>query len=265
MKYLVTEIKKRIIILKNAIVSAEKDNKKFPEGNLRISKCQHHTRYYKVLDNLNTTGEYISIKNTAFIKKLAQKEYNKDFLKQARQELLSLEKFLNRLQKMNADKVFEKLSSTRKNLVTPYIQPDNLYAEEWQSRNFIPNPYMPEKKIYTTRKGEQVRSKSEAIIADMLLELEIPYHYEKPLAINRREVRYPDFTLLKISTREEIYLEHFGMLDDDEYRKASLKKLDDYRKSGVFLGKNLIITYETEECPLDISGIKEMLKYLFLS
>ncbi len=265
MKNLILQIKKRINTLKKSIIIAEKDKKNFPEGKLRISKCPNQVRYYNMLNSINSTGNYISMKQIEFIKKLAQKEYNRYFLKQARQELLSLEKYLERLQKMNADTVFEKLSPTRKSLVAPYIQPDSLYAEEWQSRNFIPNPYMPEKKIYTTRKGEQVRSKSEAIIADMLLELEIPYHYEKPLALNRRDVRYPDFTLLKISTREEIYLEHFGMLNDEQYRKASLKKLDDYRKNGVFPGKNLLITYETEECPLDISGIKEMLKYLFFS
>ena len=125
---------------------------------------------------------------------------------------------------------------------------------------FKPNPYMEDMKIYDTRRGEKVRSKSEAILADILYGLGIPYHYEKPLYLGSGKVRYPDFTLLKIKSREEIYLEHFGMLDDDEYREKSLLKLDEYRKHGIYVGKNLIFTYETEKSPLDIKGIEKMLK-----
>lgn len=37
---------------------------------------------------------------------------------------------------------------------------------------------------------------------------------------------------------------------------------NDYRRSGIYPGKNLIFTYETDDSPLDIKGIKEMLKEL---
>ena len=56
-------------------------------------------------------------------------------------------------------------------------------AEEWQSKTFKTNSYKTENKIYDTRRGEKVRSKSEAIIADMLFEMGIPYHYEYPLRL----------------------------------------------------------------------------------
>ena len=122
---------------------------------------------------------------------------------------------------------------------------------------------MPENIKYDTRRGEKVRSKSEAILADMLYDLGIPYHYEKPLIINNGIVRYPDYTLLKVKTREEIYMEHFGLLENEEYRRGCLNKLDEYRKNGIYPGKNLILTYETSDNPLDIKGIKEMFKEIF--
>ena len=159
--------------------------------------------------------------------------------------------------------VYRQLDPRRQRLVVPYILTDELYEKQWKDQVFRSNPFMPEGKIYDTRNGEKVRSKTEAILADMFLELGIPYHYEKALLLNKGRVRYPDFTMLKIKTREEIYLEHFGLLDDEGYRNKCLHKLDEYRDNGIFPGKNLIITYESSESPFDILGTRKMIKELF--
>nr|MCR4744743.1 hypothetical protein [Lachnospiraceae bacterium] len=126
------------------------------------------------------------------------------------------------------------------------------------------NPFMTEEKKYETKKGDKVRSKSEAILADIFYELGIPYRYEEQIRLKDGKNKYPDFTLLNIKSREEIYLEHMGLLDDEEYRKSNFKKLDEYRKNGIYLGKNLLITYESEESPLDIKGIRKMIKELLI-
>ena len=263
MNNIIQRLEQRQILLKNAIKVAEKDEKKFPEGKLRISRSDNQIRYYKVTDYKKLSEEYITMKNINIAKSLAQKAYNKHFLKKARKELDNIEKFTKRFKGNNSESIFTNLSSDRQNLVTPYIIPDHLYAKEWQSQSFRSNPYMPENIKYDTRRGEKVRSKSEAILADMLYDLGIPYHYEKPLIINNGIVRYPDFTLLKVKTREEIYMEHFGLLEDEEYRRGCLNKLDEYRENGIYPGKNLILTYETSDNPLDIKGIKEMFKEIF--
>ncbi len=206
------------------------------------------------------TEKYLKKEERALAEALAQKDYNRLFLKKAQYELDKIEKTIRMLEGNNADSVYDDLSEYRRMMVNPYIQPDMLYAGKWQAEQFKPNPYMEDMKIYDTRRGEKVRSKSEAILADILYDLGIPYHYEKPLYLGPGKIRYPDFTLLKIKSREEVFLEHFGMLDDEEYRNKSLIKLDEYRKNGIYLGKNLIFTYETEKSPLDIKGIEKMLK-----
>ena len=91
----------------------------------------------------------------------------------------------------------------------------------------------------------------------------IPYLYEQALKLRNGKIYYPDFTLLKKNTRETIYLEHLGLLDDETYRKSNLLKLDEYRANGIYIGKNLLITYETLDSPLDINGIRRMLKEIF--
>ncbi len=77
------------------------------------------------------------------------------------------------------------------------------------------------------------------------------------------EIRYPVFMLLKVRTREEIYFEHFGRMGYAGYRMDAMEKMDLYRASGIYPGKNLIFTYETEEKPLDIKGMRKMLLELF--
>ncbi len=252
----------RAAALRKAITKAEGEEGKFPDGRLRVSAnySSNRQRYYIVTEDGDRFGHYIKKHDRALAKALAQKDYNQDFLKEARYELAKLEQSISLLSKQNADLAFQKLSVNRQILINPYLQTDESYIQEWLTKPFKTSTFMEEKKIYDTKKGEKVRSKSEAIIADSLYELGIPYHYEKALKLKSGVTRYPDFTLLKVSTGEEIYLEHFGLLDDEEYRSENLRKLEEYKRNGIYIGKNLLFTYETGSTPLDIKGIRQMLK-----
>lgn len=264
MNNLVYELNERIQQLRKAIKQAEREESTLPDGRLRISKTSGRIRYYEVNENTDSSGKYLHKKEEySKIKKFAQKDYNKQFLKTARAEQKKLERFLEQYQKNQSESTYEELSAERKQLVTPYILPDDLLAKAWQSKPFKPNPYKPEKKIFDTKRGEKVRSKSEAIIADMLYDMGIPYRYEYPVRIYNGMIKYPDFTLLKTKTREVIYYEHFGRMDEEGYRRDTMEKMDEYRASGIYPGKNLIFTYETEANPLDINGTRMMLTELF--
>ncbi len=256
-------IKQRIDVLKKAIKTAEKDVSRFPEGRMRVSQTANQVRYYHVKSNDDHSGTYITSANRDLVKLLAQKDYNKRFLRESRAELTILENALHVLHKENADMVYNNLDPRRKRLVVPYIITDEIYEKQWRAQTYKENPYMPEAKIYDTRNGEKVRSKTEAILADMFFESGIPYRYEQALILQNNTVRYPDFTLLKTRTREEIYLEHFGLLDDEEYREKCMHKLDEYRNSGIFPGKNLLITYESNSYPFDINGTRKMIREIF--
>ncbi len=265
MKKILILMKKRAAILKKAITAAKRDENSFPEGSLRVSPRNNSVRYFQRMENKSLTEKYLKREQRPLAESLAQKDYNRSFLKKAQYELDKIEKTIRILEGNNADMVYDDLSRYRKIMVKPYIQPDILYAKEWQAEQFKPNPYMENMKIYDTRRGERVRSKSEAILADILCDLGIPYHYEKPLYLEPGIIRYPDFTLLKINSRKEVFLEHLGMLDDEEYMNKTLLKLDEYRSHGIYVGKNLIFTYETTYSPLDIKGIKKMVREIMLS
>ncbi len=263
MNSLIEPLQKRISILKTALKQAEQHQGKFPDGRLRVSSSGRQIRYYHISKDDDSRGDYLTKEKLPLATALAQKAYHALFVTEATSECLFLERVIKRLSRNNADLVYEELSACRKRLVTPYILTDQLYAKQWLSRPYKTSHYAEEGKIFDTNRGEKVRSKSEAILADMFYELGIPYRYEQALHMKGGGARYPDFTLLKVSTREEYYLEHFGLLSNEEYRAECLKKLNEYRRNGIYLGKNLLITYESNECPLDIRGTKDMIKNIF--
>ena len=96
-------------------------------------------------------------------------------------------------------------------------------------------------RIYSTTKGDLVRSKSEVIIANLLYQYGIDYEYESKLKYDQdKPAIEPDFTII-LSNGEKIYWEHLGMLGLEGYDNSWLKKQEIYNK--YFPGK-LVVTYE---------------------
>lgn len=264
MKKTLDVLEGRIKNLEVALKNAKKEAQLFPAGRIRLSCSRGKRRYYLVLPGQSSNGTYISIRNKALIGSLAQKEYNTRFLRLAERELASLRIAAKKLKVSDADSVYEGMHQGLKPFVKPYLDADEMYARSWQAKEFRECSYRPEAKIFRTEKGEKVRSKSEALIASILLSLGIPYHYEKPLYLGDGKTRYPDFTLLNVKERKEYYLEHFGKMDDSQYVKGCQEKIYEYGKNGIYLGVNLLATFESYEKPLDIEATREMLRVAML-
>lgn len=74
---------------------------------------------------------------------------------------------------------------------------------------------------------------------------------------------YPDFTLLSKKTRQEVYWEHEGMMDKQEYARSAVRKIESYQKNGIYPGDRLILTFETEQSVLNSNIIDGLVnKYL---
>lgn len=116
-------------------------------------------------------------------------------------------------------------------------------------------------RIHRTICGELVRSKSEVVICNALHYAHLEYSYEKPLWIASagKEV-LPDFTVLVNGT--EIIWEHFGMLDDIEYRNAWERKMEIYEAAGFVRGKNFFVTLENRRSGLDSYEIQAIADHI---
>lgn len=259
--------------LSNAIAVAWSILEAAPEGKLRVSHNQGVTQYYRITDPLDTRGKYIKKKDRQIAAQLAQKDYAARFLKMAEEELTCTKAALAALDRpglnprlhgiSSAEDVYHTLREERKCLVTPILSNETDYAAIWEREPYVSNDYKAEEKVYPTRKGDMVRSKSEAMLADMYFDLGIPYRYEAELILQNGKRVYPDFTLLDVRTRSLVYHEHMGLLDEDEYRYHNFRKISEYRKNGIYSGKNLIITIEGDGCPLNIRDIEASTRELF--
>lgn len=74
--------------------------------------------------------------------------------------------------------------------------------------------------------------------------------------------RITDFTILSKRIGKIIYWEHAGRMDDSYYVNDFVKKLNTYVMNGLLPGKDVILTYETQNNPLEISAVKRMIKEL---
>lgn len=114
--------------------------------------------------------------------------------------------------------------------------------------------------MHRTSFGLQVRSKSEALIAEMLHANKIPFEYELPLLLKEAGSQVlvrPDFTI--ITKYGLIYWEHMGMISNDDYRRKAFQKMDLYTKNGITVPNNLIITMDSQDGIIDMMRLSSMI------
>ncbi len=242
---------------------AERDVQNAPKGRLRIAHNHGNAQYYYVSENTDYLGKYIRKKNCDFIHLLAQKDYARKTIETLEQKKKILCSIKDTILDFDENKVYRELNEDRKKLVSPYYISDKEYIEKWNAEVYETKPFQEEQQYMITERGERVRSKSEKMIADKLLMLGVPYKYERPLYLSRIGVVYPDFTLLDITNREDVVLEHFGMMDNNSYCENAIRKINGYQRNGYYPGKNFLYTFETYKNPVDIKNFEIMIRNRF--
>ena len=270
-------LQEEVLQLRDIAESAKKRLAAAPKGRLRIAKKQNQIEYYyrepeeegevgrddgkKMKENKN--GRYMRKREMTLVKRLAQRDYDLCIIKKAEERIKAIEHFLESYDRTCLKKLYQKTNSYRKALIAPPVLSDEEFVRQWQAIEYKGKPFEDDENIILTERGERVRSKSEKIIADKLYALGIPYRYEYPLVLSGGVKVYPDFTILRMPMREEVYLEHFGMMDDLEYVDTALYKLSSYEKNGIYLGVDLYVTYETGKRTLNTKGLDGLMRKLF--
>jgi len=240
-----------------------------PEGSLVIKRINNRVRLFK--SQGRNSVEYLKSNREAEKRQLAQKRYEGALLREALREKAELEIAIRRLEKSKGvktlDEVFKNFPKEIKNYVTPNIASNEGYIFEWSRPEVWCDRNMAEfHSEYYTVNGEHVRSKSELIIADRLHFAGVPYHYELEFIPSRGSTKFfPDFTVLNKRTLETWYWEHLGMMDDTKYSTMAKEKIEFYSEEGLALGKNLIITFETSQSPLNTKYVDSLISVYLLS
>ena len=211
--------------------------------------------------------KYIRKRDIGIVAALAQKHYYSSVKPLVQKQLKELKQFVNKYPKENLEEIYEALSVERKRFVKPLQVSVKQKIIQWEAEVYEKNTKYSENLKFETDQGELVRSKSEVIIANLLYQNQnhILYKYERPLELNvegRSKTIYPDFNILSKRTGKIIYWEHAGRMDDPYYVNDFVKKMNTYVTNGLLPGKDVILTYETQNNPLEISVVKRMIKEL---
>lgn len=254
MKTMEKMLQEEIVELKKMMESIKKRLETAPKGSLRIARKKNQVEYYYIGDEKaddaekerdkraweNRNGRYMRKNEMMFVRKLAQRDYDVCVLNRAEERVNAIERFLAVYDRTCLKKLFQKTNPYRRMLITPPVVSDEEFVRQWQAVEYKGKSFGEDENVIVTEKGERVRSKSEKIIADKLYALGIPYRYEYPLILNNGVTVYPDFTILRMPMREEVYLEHFGRMDDAEYVEKVLYKLNSYEKKRNLSGSQFI-------------------------
>lgn len=256
------QLQEQLITVKNLRKRVEDSLKSAPKGNLHaeMNKGKYPQYYLSGASEKSTERKYLKKENLDLVKRLAQKEYDRKFSQVLKQQEKALSYYLKNYSEEAFLKVYQDLSELKRIQVTPYILPDEQYLIKWQDNlSSVKNPF-PKENGFLTERGEIVRSKSEKMIADKLYYMGIPYKYEEPLEINKIKTLFPDFTLLNLRKRKNIYLEHLGMMDNPEYCKKAIEKVELYQSNGFVLGVDLIITMESSLKGINMQNFEQVVK-----
>ncbi|WP_051205437.1 hypothetical protein [Butyrivibrio sp. FC2001] len=225
-----------------------------PEGTLVI--YQNGAKWY--LQEKDKSGKtkrtYISKSKIDYASQLAKKALLKNYIRDIENEITAINAYIRVRKHCRLNNILAADS--------PYVP---LLSDQYQwlsDHDYISNPNHPEALIIKAPKGQFVRSKSEAIIAYALFDHHLSYMYEHALLLGEYTI-YPDFTIRHPVTNKLYIWEHFGLADQAKYQNAMCNKIRSYINAGYVPGDNLILTYETADCPLDISYVQGIIDLHF--
>lgn len=266
MTEILKSLEQEIAELDKVIEQLKENLSTYPQGTLQINHSNGVVQYYHrdsgqlLPREMRVRPKYIRKEHLELAVKLAQKDYEQKLLKVLEDRWKAACKLRETYMKADLSEIYEKCHSERKKLIVPRFITDEEYAEKWQGVKYQGKEFVEGTAVIYTVKGERVRSKSEKILADLFERKKIPYRYEYPLKLYENKILYPDFTLLNKKTRKVYYWEHLGMMDDAEYAKNAIKRIQDLENYGVLPGKNLIITAETKQNPISMKTANTLIQ-----
>ena len=242
--------------LEKKAANREKTYKGLEKGSIRVSKSRGHFQYHFRKEG-EEKEQYISKIDISRIRLLVQREYDEKVHNLLKDMINRLEKFNGKYDADSIDDLYENLRDGRREFVTPIRPTREMIINNWYATHKGNQNSYERKYEFPTLRGELVRSKSEKILADYFYNKGIPYVCEPEIRLKSGKHVYPDFGILNVRLNKTMYWEHLGLIEQEGYASRNFEKILDYEECGLILGKNLIITLETQERPLDVKVVDE--------
>ena len=231
-----------------------------PKGRLHCKKKYNGLQYY-LWDEERKVQQYIRKENHDLVFELKYRHMLEEAIKTIKCNLAVQEKVLKKYLEYDPKSLMSRLPDVYQDM------PHLLYRPEYQTLNKENKSsyQMNYKRNEITQKssfGMEFRSKSEAVIGELVHVVKIPFLYEAKLLLRtedgKTQTYFPDFTFFPPG-RGELYWDHLGRMDLEGYRKKAFKKIEDYHYNGILPPDNLILTMEDKNGALDIRGIQRII------
>ena len=240
-----------------------------PDNNLIATNSRGRIQYYLTsYDNRKEKRRYLGKKEEKLRKNLQEKHYLKKALTNCSKNLEMLLQIRESYYPVDPCEVV-------KNDALAYQDQEqsnelvygNQSNERWRQRKFsIKNNYSPYRKNelrHIAIDGTVTRTKSEALIVNLLIEKSVTFVYEVPMRF-KGILKSPDFLIYDRKNNREVILEHMGRMDKESYREDQYDKLGLYIASGWVPNVNLILTFDDANGNINIPAISKVIDAVLL-
>ncbi len=237
-------------------------------------KLRYNQLQYYLLTSVKRKGEtrrketFLGHADSPQVQQYKSDRFYRESVKRLKHNLNTLKRAEKTYQDYSPEYIQKKLPNAYRELPERcYADPiyEELRLQIENKRNSNPKEFPRVANVTVT--GQQVRSKGEVIIFNLLTSHGVPFQYEEPIKLINAEgisvTTHPDF-VITTAARKKIYWEHFGLLEKEDYYESFCSKIKLYHHNGITLGDNLIATADKAGGTMNSQYIDQMIKHLVL-
>ena len=244
----IREIRDEINIYKKLRLKLSNRLKGLPKGKLRYRFQHGKERPYRLL---NGKATYIRRSQTPLVQSLKLREEIEDTIERLTNNIDGLATLLASY--IDFDVLMKAVSSlSGESKPLPELSGSSQDIDNLHGRG-----------IYITSDGVHVRSRIELILYEIFLSHGLKVIYEPEIMIDG-QVWHPDFALIRERDGAVILWEHYGMMDDPDYRKQTLWKVNRYCTNGYLPFHNFVCTFGYRDSSIDVSHVNDILRTMQL-
>ncbi len=246
---------------RNLLKIYEKNLQGVPQSTLFVYQ-KNGKKYYNKYENGITT--YLGNEKREDVQELKRQKILFDLAERMKHNEPLMIDFLEEYQDPNPESV---ISCLGKAYQSDQIDLFSIHQRNG-SRNWGDQPYKrsqkyPEQLKHRTMKGDMVRSKSEVIISNTYLLKRAQYRYEEETKVGNKTFA-PDFKVLIPRTNKIKLHEHFGRMDDPEYRRKAMWKMEYYIVNGYRPYEDILFTFDDLDGNIDARALELLIDHFMM-
>lgn len=266
-QHIINQIRIRIDEDKRDLLAVRKRLSRLPKEKIIVRHRGCKKEYYLITREPDTGKRietYVSFKDTKSIIECINKEYCDELEPVLTEEIQLLEDFLKHFDPIRKYRVNVLVPPQLLPRFQPVVVPQKQKCREWAAEDYKRNSFpLDPSNMYSSEKGDVVRSRAECLAANILYNLDIDYRCECILYLDDRRFIFPDFTIMHPETGELWFIEIFGMMGNAEYALDAFHRINEYQKSQY--GNHVLFFFDYPGAPFDPDAFKAVVRKTFLA